>query len=166
MFHINDLIIYGSSGICRIEAIGTPGIDGIDANKQYYILVPINSKRSVIYTPVDNQKVTMRSIISYERAQELIDSIPLIPTIEICNSKFTDEKYKNAINSQDCEELIKVIKTIYIKQHDKNNEGKKPSQMDERYMRQAEDLLYSELAIVLDMPKDKMKNYIELRVLQ
>jgi hypothetical protein len=33
-------------------------------------------------------------------------------------------------------------------------------------MKQAEDMLYSELAIVLDIPKENMKTYIERRVLQ
>ncbi len=163
MYQVNDLIIYGNNGVCKVEEIGIPNIMGIDRKKQYYILSPIYSKGSLIYTPVENSKVTMRRIITIEEAQELIDCIPSIPTIEIGNDKFLDEKFRSAISSQDCEELIKVIKTVYIKQQDKISEGKKPSQVDERYFKQAEDLLYGELAIVLDMPKEKMKTYVELR---
>jgi CarD family transcriptional regulator len=55
---------------------------------------------------------------------------------------------------------------VYVKQQQKNSEGKKLGQVDERYMKQAEDMLYSELAIVLDIPKENMKTYIERRVLQ
>jgi CarD family transcriptional regulator len=55
---------------------------------------------------------------------------------------------------------------VYVKQQQKNSEGKKLGQVDERYMKQAEDMLYSELAIVLDIPKENMKTYIERRALQ
>jgi len=166
MYQINDLIVFGNNGVCKVENIGVPNISGIDKNLQYYTLIPINTKGSVLYTPVDNLKISMRKIITIEEAEELLDKILSIPTFTIDNPIFPDENYKNAISSQNCEELIKVIKTVYLKQQDKKSEGKKISQVDERYMKQAEDLLYSELAIVLDIPKEEMKSYVELRVSQ
>lgn len=165
MYQINDLIIYGNSGVCKVEDIGVPNIIGIEKNQQYYILTPIYSKGSVVYTPVDNSKVSMRKIITFEEAQALLDSIQSIPIFKIDDEKLLIEKYRGAISSQDCEELIKVIKTVYIKQQNKISQGKKLGQIEEKYMKQAEDLLYSELAVVLDMPKDKMKTYIEQRAL-
>lgn len=165
MYHINDLVIYGNIGVCKVENIGVPNISGIDKNKQYYILTPIYSNGSVIYTPVENPKVSMRRIITTKEADELIESILSIPTIKADNEKSLEQQYRNSISSQDCAELIKVIKTVYLKEQNKLIEKKKISQVDERYMKQAEDLLYSELAIVLDMPKEKMKTYVELRTI-
>jgi CarD family transcriptional regulator len=165
MYNINDFIIYGSNGICKVEDIGIPEIAGIDRGKMYYKLSPVFSKGSVIYTPIDNSSVNMRKIMSNNEAQELINRIPVIPTIEIDYEKYADKKYKSLINSQDCEELIQVIKTLYLKQQAKISEKKKPSQMNERFLKQAEDLLYGELSIALNIPKDNMKSYIEQRVL-
>lgn len=165
MYQINDLIVFGNNGVCRVENIGTPNITGIEKDKQYYTLIPIYTRGSVIYTPVDNTKVSMRKIITKEEAEKLIDNILSIPTMNIENEKLIDENFKNAISSQNCEELIMVIKTVYIKQQQKNRQGKKVGQVYERYMKQAEDLLYNELAIVLDIPKEKMKDYVELKAL-
>lgn len=165
MYQINDLIIYGNRGVCMVEDIGIPSISGIDKNQQYYILIPVDSKGSVIYTPVDNSKISMRSIITIEKAQELLDNIQSIPIFEVDNERFVDDIYKRAINSNVCEELIKVIKTVYSRQQSKVSRGKKLGQTEERYMKLAEDLLYSELAIVFDKPKEKMKTYVELRAL-
>jgi CarD family transcriptional regulator len=39
-------------------------------------------------------------------------------------------------------------------------DGKKVAAVDERYFRQAEDLLYGELAYVLDMKKEEMSKFI------
>ncbi len=166
MYQINDLIIYGKNGVCKVEGIGSPNISGIDKEKQYYILKPVYSKSGVIYTPVDNEKVQLRSVISERDAEELIQSIPDIPTFEDCNDKMVEMKYKEAINTQDCKELVKIIKTIYEKQEAKTKEGKKLGQIDERYRKQAEELLYSELAVVLDMDREAVKEYVEDRVVK
>ncbi len=163
MYKMNDLIIYGSCGVCKIIEVGVPDITGIDKNKQYYTLMPINTRGKFIYTPIDNQKVLMRKTITEEQAKELIDLIPFIPALKSGNQKLMEEKYKKAINSLDFTELIKMIKALEEKQQEKLIEGKKLSMSDERYMKQAEDLLYSELAIVLKRPKDDMKAYIERR---
>lgn len=166
MYQINDLIIYGKSGVCKVEGIGQPNIAGINQEKQYYILKPVYSKGGVIYTPVDNMKVQLRSIISEEDAEDLIQSIPDILVFEDYNDKMVEEKYKEAINTQECKELVRIIKTIYEKEEAKSKEGKKIGQIDERYKKQAEELLYSELAIVLDMDREVVKEYIEDRIVK
>lgn len=33
MYQIGELIIYGSEGICKVNAISTPDIKGIDPNR-------------------------------------------------------------------------------------------------------------------------------------
>jgi CarD family transcriptional regulator len=166
MYQINELVVFGNNGVCKIENIGVPGISGIVKDMQYYTLTPIFSKGSVIYTPVANSKVSMRKIITIEEAQELMDNIQSIPIMKIESEKYLDEKYRSAISSQKCEDLLQIIKTVYIKQQQKESEGKKLGQVDERYMKQAEDMLYNELSIVLDLSKEKVKNHINIRALQ
>jgi len=165
MYQINELVVFGNNGVCKIESIGVPNISGIVKDKQYYTLTSIFSKGSIIYTPVENSKVSMRKIITIEEAQELMDNIQSIPIMIVESEKYLDEKYRSAISSQKCEDLLQIIKTVYIKQQQKESEGKKLGQVDERYMKQAEDMLYSELSIVLDIPKEKVKAYINIRAL-
>lgn len=62
MFEIGEYIIYGSTGVCEIVDITTMNIEGIPKDKEYYILHPFGKKGSKIYTPVDNEKTTMRKI--------------------------------------------------------------------------------------------------------
>lgn len=67
MFEIGEYVVYGMNGVCRVEEIGTMDLGGIDSDKLYYTLLPIYTKGSRVFTPVDNQKVIMRAIISKKK---------------------------------------------------------------------------------------------------
>lgn len=164
MYQIGDLIIYGSYGACRVEAIGTPDISGLDETRIYYTLCPFYQNGKV-FTPIDTS-VFMRPIITYEKAQQLIDLIPSIRTeYNISNnSKLVEVQYQESMQSHECSDLIKVIKTVYNKRVIAVGQGKKLGQIDERYMKKAEDLLYGELAVALGIPRDDVKSFIEERV--
>ena len=60
----------------------------------------------------------------------------------------------------DCEELVKIIKTLYLRKQQRLGSGKKVTVVDEKYFRQAEDKLYEELAYALGMEKKQVGTYI------
>lgn len=164
MYQINDFVVYGSNGVCRIKDIGTPDFMDSKTTKEYYILKPMFTQGSTIYAPVENPKVGMRRILTKEETKDLIYSIPSISPIDEDNNKVMEGRYKDALSTLDCREWIKIIKTIYIKNQEKLSQNKKICQTDERYMKQAEELLYSELAVILDMPRDEVREFIEDKV--
>src|SRR5690554_2426247 len=104
MFEIGDYIIYGNHGVCRVEDVGGLDMSGVDKSMECYTLQPVFSKSSTLYTPVDNDKVLMRSVISYEEARELIDEISNISLLVIDNDKQREEAYKVALRSHDSSE--------------------------------------------------------------
>lgn len=66
--------------------------------------------------------------------------------------------------THNCTNLIKVIKTVYTKKVITAGQGKNLGQIDKSFMKKAEDLLYGEFAVVLGIPKENVKSYIEDRV--
>lgn len=78
MYEVGDLIVYGRTGICEVTEITTLKMDGVPKDKLYYILRPVREKRGKVFTPVDNEKIVMRKVISKEEAEELIREIPQI----------------------------------------------------------------------------------------
>lgn len=165
MFKINELVVYGNEGVCRIEDIRSIEIAGIDNNKPYYILNPIYSPGKIVYAPIDT-KVFMRNVITSETALKLIDQIHEIDAEEINNTSLRElnDFYKSLINSQKCTDLFKLIRTVYAKEQDAVKNKKKLGQTDKNYMKVAEELLHGEIAAALEIPKDDVKNYIENRV--
>ena len=53
MYQVNDTIIYGMNGICKIVDITSKSFSG--KKSEYYILKPMNSQASTIYVPVKNE---------------------------------------------------------------------------------------------------------------
>lgn len=160
MFQVNDVVIYGHHGVCEITEIGTLKMPMADREKLYYTLRPVNRKDSAVYAPVENRKIIMRPVITKEAAKELIQQIPEIETVWIVNEKAREVQFKEALQTCDCKELVKVIKTLYHRKQQRLESGKKVTVVDEKYFRQAEEKLYEELAFVLEMEKSKVGQYI------
>lgn len=125
MFKEGDFIIYGSNGVCQVEHIGSMDLQGVPGDKMYYTLVPVYEEKSRLFTPVDNHKVVMRPVISKQEACELIDHMQEMQVFEIQNEKNRDTVFKEALKTGDCEELVRVIKTIYEKKQERKAQGKK-----------------------------------------
>lgn len=160
MFEIGEYIIYGTTGVCEVMDIATIDVDGVSGDKIYYILRPIYRSGSKVFTPVDNYKIPMRRILNRNEAKALIDDIPNIEGLWVGSDKQREEKYKQAIKSCECTEWIRIIKALYLRGKERVAQGKKITATDERYLRLAQDNLYSELSIPLEIPKDQMDDYI------
>lgn len=164
MFKIGEYVVYGMNGVCRVEEIGSMSLSGIDSNKVYYTLLPLYTKGSRVFTPVDNQKVVMRPVISKQDACNLIDEMKKVEQIEVADDKHRELAYKEALKSCDCRELIRIINTVVKRKEERLAQGKKMSACDERYLKQAQDSLYGEFAVSLKMEKDEVEDYIEHRI--
>ena len=163
MFHENDLIVYGNTGVCRVKAIGTlEGISAANPERIYYTLEPVYDSKGTIYAPVDS-KVFMRLIMSPEEARALIAKIPKIQgqKVECQNQRMISDQYEASLSSHKCEDLISLIRTIYVRNKKATDSGKKPAQVDERYMKRAKDLFYGELAAALGINFKDVEPYIK-----
>ena len=62
MFEKGDYVIYGSNGICRVQDVTTLDIPGVDKNRKYYLLKPVYTSASTVYTPVDTEGTLLRPV--------------------------------------------------------------------------------------------------------
>lgn len=166
MFEKGEYIVYGTSGVCKIEDITTMNLEGISKEKLFYMLSPLCQNGGRIFTPVDNQKTLMRPILSQEEANDLIKDIPRIEGLWIVNDKQREEAYRECMRGCDCRGWIRIIKTLYLRKRERSAQGKKATATDEKYLKLAEDYLYSELSIPLEIPKERMEAYITKQIEQ
>lgn len=164
MFAVNDYIVYGNHGVCKVENIGTVSLAMVDKNKVYYTLRPVYKNEAVVYAPVENPKSVIRPVLTREEANKLIEEIPSLESVWIGNEKEREMQYKAALRSCDCRELIRIIKTLYYRKMDRIKDGKKVTVVDERYFRQAEEQLYGELAFAMDMERNQVGEYLNTRI--
>lgn len=160
MYKIGELVVYGTYGVCEISNIGSIDLPMIDKTKQYYTLTPYYKREDVVYASVENDSTIMRSVITKEDANALIKQIPDIKETVISNEKERENTYKTTIRTCDVTQLIGIIKTISRRKNERLINGKKVTVLDERYLKQASEQLYGELAVALDMDKADIENYI------
>ncbi|WP_243095428.1 CarD family transcriptional regulator [Lachnotalea sp. AF33-28] len=164
MFQKGDFVVYGTVGVCRVEDITTLDMEGVSRDKLYYMLHPWYKENSTVYTPVDNEKAVIRSVLDRETALNLIEEIPALECFETDNDKQREEEYKKALKSCQCREWVRLIKTSYLRAMDRIAQGKKTTMVDDKYFKKAEEELYDELSVSLGIPVDRVKEYIQDRI--
>lgn len=160
MFQKGEYVVSGNKGVCVVDDITTLDISGVDKEREYYILKPVYMAGSTVYVPVDTADNSMRRVLSREEADKLISEIPEIPLISISNDKLLEQEYRGCMKTNDCAEWIRIIKTIYLRKQKRIEAGRKVTAVDAKYFRLAEDNLYGELAISLQMPRGEIEDYI------
>ena len=153
MFNIGDYVLNAVNGICEIIDIVEMDMLGNNQVKKYFFLVPESQKSAKVYIPVENADARIRKIISKDEASKLLSEISDIDELVVNNEKERELTYKNAIKSCDIYQLVGLIKCIFRRRAMRLEQGKKCTAVDERYFKNAENNLYSELAFVLE--KDK-----------
>lgn len=155
MFKVGNKIIY-KGDVCIVKEIKQKYFRDID----YYFLSPMSDLSLTIKIPVDSKSTDVREVISKEDALKLIYSIPDVPVIDAPNEKNMENNYKDLIKGRTYNGLIQVIKTTYLRNQTRLDNNKKTSEKDTTYLKKAEDKLYDELSIALDIPTKEVKEKI------
>ena len=160
MFEIGEHIVYGTSGICRVEEICASPYDKNDT-RSFYLLIPVhNPMGSTIYTPVDNDRVPMRRLMTQDEIDALIGSMPNIEPVQVPVEKQRREIYRNTVFALRPEGYVSVMKTVDRRREELTAARKHFPVSDMEYGRIAKHLLYSECAHVLGMNEDCVEGYI------
>lgn len=156
MFTVGDLVVYGGEGVCRVDSVGTPDTSGYDKTKTYYTLSPLYRSGQVM-TPVDT-RVLMRPVMTADEAAAFLAALPELPAEEPAGTsqRAIKDHYHAVVTSYDCGRMAAMIKHVCRRRHWAAQHGRKVSQLDERYLRRAEDQLYGELAAALGIERQEV----------
>ena len=161
MYKVDDMVMYGSFGICKVTAIEKRDLTGEE--QEYYILKHINSEKNIFYVPTNNDVALskMHPICSKAEVDELIPHMNSEGLIWIDNDSKRKEEYSRIIKDADKHEIIRLIKTLYLRRKELAESGKKLRSTDENYLSLAENMLFEEFAYALDIDKSEVVKYIE-----
>lgn len=164
MFKVDDIVTYGINGVCKVAAIEEKNLMG--TTKDYLVLKPLNGDKSTFYVPVDNENLLskMRKLLSEDEINQLIDSMPNEKVLWIENERERKECYKKIIADGNHSELIRMIKAIHFEKKDRETKGKKLHISDERFLKEAEKILYDEFQYVLNLLEKDVLPYIFARI--
>ena len=162
MFQPGEKIVYGTTGVCTVQEV-TPRDDlpGTAPGTLYYALEPLSGS-GIIYLPVD-APVFMRPVITRQEAEALVARIPEMAAeaYHQRNLQMLRNHYQEVLRSHDCEKLLEMTMSIHVKEKQASKAGRKLGQIDARFQKRAEELLWGELAVALEIPVEEVPRYIQ-----
>lgn len=163
MFNVGDRVIYENQGVYTIKEITNSPVDKTD-ERLFYVLVPVHEPAcNVVVTPVGNEK-KVRGIITRARADEIINSIPSLEPLVVENERGRRNAYKEALESFQLENYVRVIKTVHARREELAKIKKRVSETDADYEKRAKHGLYSEFAAVFEIPITEVEQMITDRI--
>ncbi len=164
MFKVNDVVVYGSQGVCEIIGIDERKIDGV--SRTYFVLKPKDDRGATCYIPTWNEKALakMRKVMTKQEVDALIDSMPSKSPNWIANEKDRKESYKNILASRDQSAIISMVQALFSHKKEREAEGKRMHMSDELFLKDAEQLLYNEWQYILNVDKAGLMSYIFERI--
>jgi CarD family transcriptional regulator len=160
MVRVNDVVLYGIDGICHVTGLATKTVAGKPV--EFYVLKPVSQETSTIYVPVANEALVgrMQRLLSLDEAMELIRSIPGEETFWIEDDLKRRTTYGQILQGGDRREILRVIKTLYLRAEQLKQDRRKMHSADERLMKEAEKRLYDEFAHVLRIEPGQVLPFI------
>ncbi len=164
MFEVGSMVLYGSVGVCTVQSIAHKEVGGVSG--EYYVLEPVYRKKSTVFVPLDNERLTgrMRGILSAEELFALVDAVSDEPAMWIEDETERKATYRNVISRGDCMELMRLVKTLNAHKEKQEERGKKLHACDDRYLKTAEKMINDEFALVLGIDPDQVQAYLAERL--
>lgn len=158
MYKINDYVVYGMQGACKVKDITE--VDFGHKGTLYYELVSQDGKESEIFVNVENGEKKMRSLMTKEQAKDMLDGISDMKGIWIPDNKERERTYKQAIVSGNYEEILEILKGLYQRREARVKQGKRQTELDDRIYRNTKRILFGEMALVLETDMDSLEKEV------
>lgn len=164
MFQPGDLVVYGPTGVCRVEAVTCSKPSQGEKERPYYRLRPLHQD-GVIYTPADQTRIPIRPVISAQEAEASSMRSPpsrprpITPPPCSCSPGTTRSCTHRQLPGSGGAGDVGLCQAPAG-----HGQGPPAGAVDERFSKQAQQLLHSELAVALGIPCEEVPDYIARRV--
>lgn len=160
MFENGQWVIYGAHGVCHVVGREKQLVNR--KRTEYLVLEPLNRNESRFYVPTANPVAMgkLKEVLSAQALKELLASDEIRQDGWIREENFRKQHYRELIGSGDRTALLKMVCTLYRYRDSQMAAGKKFHQCDDNFLRDAERLLSSEIALVLEMNQDDAKAFL------
>jgi len=164
LYAAGTLILYGRTGVCRVEGVTEKKLPGERQPVLFYLLRPLyqNGTIAVPVEKVEDGTIFTRTLMSREQARDFITALPALPAEPYHSENLNQLKdyYRRQMQCLTSIDLARLIRSIYRKRQEAESRKRKLSVVDQRVMDEAEALLYGELAAALDISREEVCHYI------
>lgn len=160
MVKIGDVVSYGTQGVCRVEDFTERRFGGM--TMEYVVLSPIYDENATIFVPVKNEKLMngLHRLVSVEDIHGMMNVVSEEAESWISDENARKGRYKEILDRNDRQEMLKMMRLLYLRRNRLQEVGKKLHVCDERFLKEAEKLILDEFSLVLKMKRENILPYL------
>ena len=160
MYEIESVVMHITNGICKIKDIQEKSFTQ-NINQKYYVLQPVFETGTTLFVPIENNPARIRTLLTKEDINGMMQTLANQqdkPWINDDNQRLSH--FKTVLKNGNQQEILSMLHTIYLKQIQKKQSGKKLRFTDERVKNAAEKLVQQEFSYVLQIPQEEVPDWI------
>lgn len=160
MYQNGDWVMYGIHGVCRVAGTEKQLVNR--KRTEYLVLESLSQTESKFYLPTANPTAMakIKAVLPAQELRDLLASEEIREDVWIQEENQRKQTYRDLINSGDRTALLKMVNTLYWYKAAQAAAGRKFHQCDDNFLRDAEKLLTSEIALVLEMSQEEARDYL------
>ena len=159
MYEVNDTVLYGKNGVCRIVEVEQRSLGR--EKKQYYVMHPVFKEDLTLYAPVGNEeKLGMRKVLTEEEVRALIAEMPMADEEWVDDTRRRKELFDEVMGSGDRRRMLRMIHTLHTRQEQLARHGKQLGSKDIQYYKDAQKRIHDEFALVLHIQPEQVQPLI------
>ena len=161
MYKVGERVIYGAQGVCEITDIKESNLTSV--LREYYIISPVGNDKSVIYVPIDNEKLTsrMRKIPSKTELKSIIKASK--KELLKWDASYIDrnEYFSSIVSDGEISKMLSLYFTLNSKLQEMSAIGKGLKKSDERIYKECSRILARELSYIMDTDIDQALDVLQ-----
>lgn len=164
MFETGSIVSYGMAGVCRIDGEMRQRVKG--EMKSYLVLKPVYKENSTVYIPKDNEKLMskIKPVLTGGEAEEIIMEMSDENIKWIASDNERTQLFKEILTGGDMKRVARMVRSLYLHRKSQYEKGRKLHAADEHFFKDAESLLFDELAHALGISPQEVGGYINERL--
>lgn len=160
MYQAGDRVVYGMHGVCSVVTLEERTVDR--KRITYLVLEPVGQHGSRYLVPAHNAgaMAKLRPMLTVEELKQLLASDEVRSDSWILDENQRKQTYRELIGSGDRVKLMGMVRNLYRHRETQSAAGKKVHLCDDNFLRDAERVLASEIALVMETDLESAKNYL------
>ena len=164
MYQVGEYVVYGIQGVCRVLGKEKQLVNR--KRTEYLVLEPLAKGAAKFYLPTQNPSAMgkLRPVLTRLELENLIDSEQLRQDCWIPEENLRKQQYRDLLAAADRLSLMRMLRGLYRYQNELLEAGKRIHLCDDNFLRDAERLLCSEIALVMELSPEEAKQFLRSRL--
>lgn len=160
MYTIGDRVGYGTHGVCKVIAFEDRRVDR--KTVEYLALEPLDRPGTRYYVPAHNEVALakLRTLLTPDEMDALLSSVSYRPECWIPHEGLRKNRYRELLSGGDRTEVLSMLVCLYRYKEEVLANGKKFHLSDDNFLNDAEKMIASEIACVLDMDSVQARDHL------